>query len=109
MPDEILSNQGGFDAEQQKEPVSPPRGEGGEGWQGQLNEFLKSNFCRKKIKSKRMGVEMNDVKVVDSRCHSLTAPHVREKHQTDSQVNMFIFCSPDIRYVDSSYGFCWLQ
>ena len=26
------------------------------------------------------------LQVVDSRCHSLTAPHVRERHQTDSQV-----------------------
>ena len=41
------------------------------------------------ITNERPEVETNDVKVVDSRCHALTAPHVREKHQTDNQVNMF--------------------
>ena len=30
----------------------------------------------------------NTFKIVDSRCHQLTAPHVREKHQNDSQVNI---------------------
>ena len=41
----------------------------------------RKNLClHPEVKGERDG------KIVDSRCHALTAPHVREKHQTDSQV-----------------------
>jgi len=41
----------------------------------------RKNLClHPEVKGERDG------KIVDSRCHQLTAPHVREKHQNDSQV-----------------------
>ena len=50
---------------------------------------MQESVWKDDTKYERAAVETNDVKVVDSRCHALTAPHVREKHQTDNQVNMF--------------------
>ena len=87
---------GGFDAQQQKEPLPPSGSQGGEGRQGEGKILLhilhfssiSNNYSQNTSNTWLVKCINNTFKIVDSRCHQLTAPHVREKHQNDSQVNI---------------------